>query len=81
MWTIPAKMKMLRLTHNVPDGLAKNKLPHRVPLSPKSLGVPTVTIYPWVRRGILPHIRLGKCIRFDPAEINTWITGKKKPAS
>jgi len=47
----------------------------------RSLGVPTVTIYTWVRRGILPHIRLGKCIRFDPAEINTWITARKKPAS
>jgi excisionase family DNA binding protein len=48
----------------------------------KSLGVPKVTIYTWVRRGILPHIRLGvKCIRFDPDEINTWITERKKPAS
>ena len=32
-WTIPAEKTMLRLTHNVENGLAKNKLAHRVPLS------------------------------------------------
>jgi len=36
-WTIPAKQTMLRLTHNVEDGLAKNKLAHRVPLSPMAV--------------------------------------------
>jgi excisionase family DNA binding protein len=47
----------------------------------KKWSVPKVTIYTWVRRGILPHIRLGKCILFDPDEINAWITARKKPAS
>ena len=36
-WTIPGKQTMLRLTHNVEDGLAKNKLAHRVPLSPMAV--------------------------------------------
>jgi excisionase family DNA binding protein len=47
----------------------------------KSLGVPKVTIYTWVRRGVLPYVQLGKCIRFDPTEINTWIAARKKPAA
>jgi integrase len=32
-WTIPAEKTMLRENHGVEDGLAKNKLPHRVPLT------------------------------------------------
>jgi len=36
-WTIPAKQTVLRLNHNVEDGLAKNKLAHRVPLSPMAV--------------------------------------------
>ena len=36
-WTIPAKPTILRLTHNVEDGLAKNKLPHRVFLAPMAV--------------------------------------------
>jgi integrase len=36
-WTIPAKQTKLRLTHNVQDGLAKNKLPHRVFLAPMAV--------------------------------------------
>ena len=36
-WTIPAKQTMLRLTHNVEDGLAKNKLAHRVFLAPMAV--------------------------------------------
>lgn len=38
------------------------------------------TVYCWVERGMIPHIRLGKCIRFDPAEINEWIEEKRKVA-
>ncbi|MBW1992682.1 MAG: tyrosine-type recombinase/integrase, partial [Deltaproteobacteria bacterium] len=33
-WTIPGEMTPLRLQYGVEEGLAKNRLPHRVPLSP-----------------------------------------------
>jgi len=32
-WTIPAEKTILRENHGVEDGLAKNRLPHRVPLT------------------------------------------------
>ena len=38
-WTIPAEKTMLRLTHNVEEGLAKNNLPHRVPLTPLAIEI------------------------------------------
>jgi excisionase family DNA binding protein len=44
------------------------------------LGVPKVTIYTWVRRGVLPFVQLERCIRFDPEEIRTWVKERKKPA-
>lgn len=33
-WTIPGEMTTLRSEYGVEEGLAKNRLPHRVPLSP-----------------------------------------------
>jgi len=38
------------------------------------------TVYAWVERGLIPHIRLGKCIRFDPVEVRDWYQ-KKRNAS
>jgi integrase len=38
-WTIPGEMTPLRLQHGVEEGLAKNRLPHRVPLSPLALEI------------------------------------------
>ena len=36
------------------------------------LGISNNTLDSWIKRG-LPHIRVGKTIRFDKAEINRWL--------
>lgn len=34
--------------------------------------IPKATIYNWVSQGRLPHIKLGRCLRFDPEEIRRF---------
>jgi excisionase family DNA binding protein len=34
--------------------------------------VPKATIYNWVSQGRLPHLKLGRCLRFDPEEIRRF---------
>jgi excisionase family DNA binding protein len=46
----------------------------------RGLKVAPQTIYVWVERGLIPHIRLEKCIRFDPAEIKEWLEKKRQAA-
>lgn len=31
------------------------------------------TIYSWVHAGLIPYVKLGKCIRFKKAELFHWI--------
>jgi integrase len=38
-WTIPGEKTVLRENHGVENGLAKNKLPHRVPLTPLAIEI------------------------------------------
>ncbi len=40
---------------------------------------PSVIKY-WIRCAGLPHIRIGKQIRFDPADIKFWVTNRKNDA-
>jgi excisionase family DNA binding protein len=41
------------------------------------------TIYQWVHLGYIPHIRLGRCVRFNLVEVQAWLqqhtrTGRKE---
>jgi len=36
------------------------------------LGISNNTLDSWIKKG-LPHIRVGKTIRFDKSEINRWL--------
>ncbi len=31
------------------------------------------TIYQWVHLGLIPHVKLGKCVRFKKNELFRWI--------
>jgi excisionase family DNA binding protein len=31
------------------------------------------TIYQWVHLGLVPYVKLGKCVRFKKAELFRWI--------
>jgi excisionase family DNA binding protein len=42
--------------------------------------VARVTVYQWVRRGVIPHLKLEGVVRFDPEEIATWLKSKRQAA-
>ena len=41
------------------------------------LGVPTSWVYRAARHGLIPHIVLGRYIRFDKSDIDRWINDRK----
>jgi len=41
------------------------------------LGVKCSTVYQWVHMGFMPHLRIGKCIRFNENDIEKWISRRK----
>ncbi|MGB7912342.1 MAG: helix-turn-helix domain-containing protein [Desulfobaccales bacterium] len=40
--------------------------------------VARVTVYQWVRRGVIPHLKIESLIRFDPIELREWLEGKRR---
>ncbi len=44
------------------------------------LSVNVKTIYEWAELGIIPSLKLGGCVRFDPKQIAIWLeTCRKGP--
>ncbi|MBI2094935.1 MAG: helix-turn-helix domain-containing protein [Candidatus Omnitrophica bacterium] len=39
----------------------------------KFLGVSSWTIYGWVSQKRIPHVKIGRLVRFDEAEILGWL--------
>jgi excisionase family DNA binding protein len=37
------------------------------------LGVHICTLQIWTRRGEIPFLRVGRSVRFDPAQLATWL--------
>jgi excisionase family DNA binding protein len=44
----------------------------------KILCVKPMTIYGWIHDGNIPHVKLGRLVRFSEKEINEWLEKKKK---
>lgn len=36
-------------------------------------GVSVPTLYKWVSQRKIPHIKMGRLVKFDPAKIEEWI--------
>lgn len=46
------------------------------------LGVPKSTLYGWRSRGEGPvSLRVGRHVRYEPADVQAWIESRKVPAS
>lgn len=45
-----------------------------------ALKIARVTAYQWVRRGVIPHLKIEALVRFDPAEIREWLESKRRAA-
>lgn len=41
------------------------------------LGVSVKTVYSWVNQRKLPHIKVGRLVKFDVADIDAWIAERK----
>ena len=39
------------------------------------------TIYDWVHKRQIPHLKLGRLVRFDRSEIESWLSTKKRTIS
>jgi len=51
-------------------------------LTPKQLSdllqVRPSTVYEWAHMGFVPHVKLGKCLRFKPKEIERWMQARSQ---
>jgi excisionase family DNA binding protein len=43
------------------------------------LGVPKSWVLESARSGAIPHVRLGRYVRFDVADVDAWIASCKRP--
>jgi len=43
------------------------------------LGVQKSTIYQWTHQGFIPHVKLGRLVRFREAEIAMWLAARSDP--
>jgi excisionase family DNA binding protein len=41
------------------------------------LGVKVATIYGWVSEGYVPHIKLGRLVRFNLDAVSEWVSQKE----
>ena len=42
------------------------------------LKVKRSTLYAWVEQGSLPHLKLGRLLRFDPDKIDAWLDARRR---
>ena len=42
------------------------------------LQVKRSTIYLWAEQGMIPHVKLGRLLRFDPDEIEAWLQAHRQ---
>lgn len=48
------------------------------PAAARVLGIPLGTLYCWVSRKAIPHVRLGpRLVRFDEEELRNWLNSKR----
>lgn len=43
----------------------------------EKLNIKKKTIYDWVHKGLIPYIKLGRLVRFDPDDIDRWLKSKR----
>jgi excisionase family DNA binding protein len=45
----------------------------------QATGCANSTIYLWVQQGYIPHVRLGRCVRFNLRDVQEWLAQAAKP--
>ena len=41
------------------------------------LDTPVATIYTWTHQKKIPHVKIGRSLRFDLAEIDQWVNARR----
>lgn len=41
------------------------------------LDTPVATLYTWTHQRKIPHVKMGRSLRFDLAEIDLWVNERK----
>lgn len=41
------------------------------------IGVQPSTIYQWTHQGFIPHVKIGKLVRFNVDDVMTWLSKMK----
>ena len=36
-------------------------------------GIPVSTLYKWVGQRKIPHVKMGRLVKFEPAKLDEWI--------
>jgi len=44
------------------------------------LNVPTATLYTWVHQKKIAHLKFGRSLRFDIADLNAWVESRRVAA-
>ena len=45
------------------------------------MGTPVATLYTWTHQKKIPHLKVGRSVRFDRDEINLWLKGRRVAVS
>lgn len=45
------------------------------------LGISVMTIYSWTSMRVIPFYKIGRLVKFDEAEIDKWLEGRKQSVS
>lgn len=43
----------------------------------RAIGVKSKTVYSWVHTRQIPHVKVGRLVKFDPKDVEEWIDGRK----
>jgi len=43
------------------------------------LDVKPSTIYQWTHQGFIPHVKLGKLVRFKKEDVSNWVEKRSNP--
>jgi excisionase family DNA binding protein len=46
-----------------------------------NLGIAKETVYQWTSMKVIPFYKIGRLVRFDEAEIDRWLTDRKRLVS
>jgi excisionase family DNA binding protein len=78
-FTIPLEAVMATARDRAPDAHQDAPLPKLVDIQSVSgsLGVSMRQIRRWVAEGMIPFVRVGHLIRFDPEELKDWIDARR----